>query len=404
MVQTNRLTTKSIFHKNYTMLCFFVVFFQPLMLWDRVPLNYFFNILQFLAWAVIALTALIRIRKWDTYLWVWTAFCIVQIVVILNNVGRDGAEPVAAVETIASYFFLVHFLDIFFSGCGKKEMLFFWKYLFMMLVLEVITIPLYQVGIVGIYWLGIKTRATEPIIAFLLVNLILKDKMSKKMFYLGIALSVLVVFGLRISTGIIGLVLIGICWWLLKKPHLKWFLKLLQPTVIIVGTLALTMGVLYFDIQTHFSTLFGVFFSKDATFSGRAELWEYGITMLTNYDLSNKLWGFGFYNIPLWCRWKYYTIITEGHNQLIQMLHDTGIIGAVMLYGVWFLQLRGFNRCKNIDIKNIIASVCFVMLIMCITEIYCYHSYYFIIFSIAARSKELVENLGLHQFKWRKET
>lgn len=404
MIQLNRLTTKSVFHTKYTLLCFFVVFFRPLMLWNRVPLNYFFDILQLLVWIVIAITALTRIFKWDAYLWIWTAFCIVQIVVILNNGGMDGADPNTAIETVLSYLFLVHFLDSFFSGCGKRELLFFWKYLFVMVGLELITIPLFQMGIISIYWLGIKTRATEPVIAFLLVSLILKDRMSKKMFYMSIAFSVLIIFGLRISTGIIGLVLIGICWWLLKKPHLKGSLKLLQPTIIIAGTIAITIGVLLFGIQTRFSAFFGILFSKDATFNGRAELWEYGISMLTNYDLNHKLWGFGFYNIPLWCRWQYYTIITEGHNQLLQILHDTGIVGTVMIYFVWLLQLRGINKCKNIDIRNIIAGVCFVMLIMGITEIYCYHAYYFIIFSIAAKSKELVRNLDLHQVIGRKET
>ena len=151
-------------------------------------------------------------------------------------------------------------------------------------------------------------------------------------------------------------------------------------------------GILFFDIQTRFSSLIGLAFSKDITFSGRSELWEYGISMIQNDNVNHQLWGYGFYNVSLWVKWQWYTIITEAHDQLLQMVHDTGIIGTVLMYLTFHFQLRGLNKCKNILARNLIAAVCFAMMIMCITEIYSYHSYFYIIFAIAARSKNIIEN------------
>lgn len=404
MISANRLTTKTIFHHKWMLLCFFVVFFQPLMLWDRIPFNFFFRALQLLMWITIFIVQLSRLQKWNLYLWVWTAFCCIQVIVILNNSGYTDANPEKALETILSYLFLVHFLDLFFKRSGRKEVVFLWKYLFAMLMLELISVPLYHLGAISIYWLGIKTRATEAIVAFLLINLILKGHIKKSWFCSGIILSIVIVLILKISTAVIGMALIAGCWWLLKKPHLKWFLKLLQSSAIISVTLVLTVGVLFFDIQTRFSDIFSFAFSKDITFSGRVELWENGITKLALYDGIHHLWGYGFSNIPLWTGWKYFDITTEAHNQLLQMLHDTGLIGTIILYVTWFLQMHEMKKCSNQDVRNIIASTCFACFIMCITEIFCYHSYFYIVLAIAARSGDIVKNLNLHQFKWRKET
>ena len=47
------LTTKSVYHDKYMLLCFFVTFFQPLMLWNREPFNYIFRIIQFVVWVIV---------------------------------------------------------------------------------------------------------------------------------------------------------------------------------------------------------------------------------------------------------------------------------------------------------------------------------------------------------------
>ena len=261
-----------------------------------------------------------------------------------------------------------------------------------MIALELISIPLCKAGLISIYWLGIKTRATEPIIAFLLLTLLLRKEIKKERYYIGIALSVIIIILLKISTAVIGIAIIAMFTWAAKKPHLKRLLKLLQPSVIIGASVALTIGILFFDIQTRFSSLIGLAFSKDITFSGRSELWEYGISMIQNDDVNHQLWGYGFYNVSLWVKWQWYTIITEAHDQLLQMVHDTGIIGTILMYLTFHFQLRGLNKCKNILARNLIAAVCFAMMIMCITEIYSYHSYFYIIFAIAARSKNIIEN------------
>jgi hypothetical protein len=180
MKSTHKITTKTVYHNKWILLCFFVIFFQPLLVWNRVPFYYICEILQFMMWFLIFITQISEVKKWDIYLWVWTAFCCIQIVVISNNVGYSTANPEEAIERVLSLLFLVHFLDILFSRCRRREIVFFWKYLFCMLFLEIISILLYRMGVVNIYWLGIKTRATETIIAFLLLSLLLKDCIKKR--------------------------------------------------------------------------------------------------------------------------------------------------------------------------------------------------------------------------------
>ena len=89
--------------------------------------------------------------------------------------------------------------------------------------------------------------------------------------------------------------------------------------------------------------------------------------MIQNDDVNHQLWGYGFHNVSLWVKWQWLTIITEGHNQLLQMLHDTGIIGTILMYLTFYFQLRGLNKSKNVLTRNLIAAVCFAMMIMCIT-------------------------------------
>ena len=119
------LTTKSVYHDKYMLLCFFVTFFQPLMLWNREPFNYIFRIIQFVVWVIVALSSVARWRKWNRYLWLWTFFCFIEIAVILINSSAERANPVLAVETVISFLFLVHFLDVFFVEAERRELKFF---------------------------------------------------------------------------------------------------------------------------------------------------------------------------------------------------------------------------------------------------------------------------------------
>lgn len=375
----------------------FMCFFQPLIFWDRIPFNVVFRVLLVVVWFAIIITEIVRIRKWDSYLWLWTIFCGIQIAIIQINASADGAEPWNATLKVISYLFLVHFLDAFLSKARTSEIKFFWRYLFGMTVLELISIPLYKLGIISIYWYGIKTRATEPIIAMILVGLLLKDELSKKELYSGIGIGVIVSLWLKNSTAIIGLLLIWLCYTVQQKRKFKWLLKILKPHFIVAVTAALSIGVVFFGIQTNFSTLWSMAFGKDITFSGRTGIWAAGMDAMINYDQAHRLWGFGFSNVSLWCKMVWWNITTEGHNQIFQMLHDTGYIGTIIMYVVWFLQLRNTNKCEDNYIKYITVSTCFAMLIMCITEIYCYHSYYYILFAIAARSTDIARKLEISQ-------
>ena len=76
-----------------------------------------------------------------------------------------------------------------------------------------------------------------------------------------------------------------------------------------------------------------------------------------------------------------YNEIVPGHMNLdkivnavklgVAMAGGTPVVfPAIAVYLTFHFQLRGLNECKNILARNLIAAVCFAMMIMCITEIW----------------------------------
>lgn len=214
------------------------------MLWNREPFNYIFRIIQFVVWVIVALSSVARWRKWNRYLWLWTFFCFIEIAVILINSSAERANPVLAVETVISFLFLVHFLDVFFVEAERREL----KFLELSVLYDRLRADLISViqGRTDQYLLaGNKNTSNRANHCVLTANLIVKKRNKKERYYIGIALSVIIIILLKISTAVIGIAIIAMFIWAAKKPHLKRLLKLLQPSVIIGVSVALTIGILF---------------------------------------------------------------------------------------------------------------------------------------------------------------
>lgn len=131
------------------------------------------------------------------------------------------------------------------------------------------------------------------------------------------------------------------------------------------------------DIFALSETLLG-----DGTYTGRTTLWEFSISMMPNHP-----WlGYGLNNfwqtenvlgldVPFWAAWDYRNII-HGHQNYLDMLVQTGVIGTAIL--VWFLYvgpLLNYARARRIAANRKAADM-FATIIVFLTLLSLLETYF----------------------------
>lgn len=119
----------------------------------------------------------------------------------------------------------------------------------------------------------------------------------------------------------------------------------------------------------------------DGTYTGRTTLWEFSISMMPNHP-----WlGYGLNNfwqtenvlgldVPFWAAWDYRNII-HGHQNYLDMLVQTGVIGTAIL--VWFLYVgpmlnyaRARRIAANRKAADMFATIIVFLTLLSLLETY----------------------------------
>lgn len=366
-----------------------LTFFKPILFWNRFPFNVFFQILQIVIWCIIALVALGRIKSWKPYLTMWTFFCLTNYFVILNNLSDNTLQ---SLELTTSLFLLVHFLDWSF-GQNKSivPLKCMWNFLYVYELLELITIPLYQKGLINVAWFGIKTRCVDAAIPFILLTLVLKDLLGTKRVLWSITIAISTIFLSMDTTGMVAIILIATGLFL-KSKYLEVLLKLIKPLSIVIAPVIITILLLFYQILNRFAWFFSSVLQKDIemalTLSGRTEFWPNAVTSLSQGTKLVKLFGVGYYNNHEWVYWFRINSLVESHNQILQLLHDTGIIGTATFLIIMYLMFKKNENNIN-ELNQVISIFSFAYFFILVTEIYGYYSYFYIVPLIAANVKNI---------------
>ena len=166
------------------------------------------------------------------------------------------------------------------------------------LTINFITLLIFKNGIIestfynsadnAYYFLGIKTQFTTmifPTITATVFNYgIEKNKKSKKILVLAILVSLLNIFYKKISTAIVGIIMLVILLFVEKKIKIK-----LDYKIYIAIALCIQIAIIFFNIQQHFAFAIVNILHKDITLSSRIYIWKNTKQLLKEQSLI-KLW------------------------------------------------------------------------------------------------------------------
>lgn len=200
-----------------------------------------------------------------------------------------------------------------------------------------------------------------------------KYKKNKKLSILMILLLSIIVIFTKSRKAFIILIFGPMMYWLLYKPRKKTILLIIPAIVLVVfGAIWSVFNIpfLYKMVGFRLIGLFSVFdpsIVPDASITTRADMVEIGIELFKQNPIGGV--GFGnfshhyFYNYSGWAE-------TYAHNNYVELLADTGIIGFVLYYTIPFIMI--FTIVKNWKVftgydRKLTAFLCtfiFIRLIM----------------------------------------
>ena len=356
---------------SFLILCLMLPFFEPNIFIKITILNYIFFGLITLETIYLFFKCSIDRKGLPLYLWLILIYRMIMVIVTIIN-GGDLSKCIYYSIDFFGIGLLIEYLS---KKYTFKTISFYILILFSTyLLINLVTILLFPNGIIdGMYFLGIRTRITEYAMVAFILSLFHGFRGSKTIIpIIGLLASIANILVLWVATALIGVLvflLVYLSTKLLKPKKLNYFVLFLMVMV-------LTLGIVVFKIQNLFSYLIVDVLGKSMTLSNRTILWD----RCWPYIMESPLFGHGtnFDNGNfIWNDWQY----MQGHNQIIQSLYETGVIGTAIL--ILFMYKSG----KNLSMKNknesilIAGLICF--LIMMISEIYFFYPacWLFFIFS-----------------------
>lgn len=235
----------------------------------------------------------------------------------------------------------------------------------------------------GYYLLGIRTRIAECAIPAIGIGLFYCRLTSKgKTLLLCILTSSVVFFVLQwVATALTCVMMFALLLVLeriiseraVEKYH--WFLLL--------AIVAVSLGVVFFNIQEMFAGLIETYLHKKATLTGRTDLWAIAIP----YIKQKWILGYGYQNQGNFV--SMYDFTTTSHNQWLQTMYYGGVIGSVIYYSMPLVSVKNsisddfeFNR----KTSPLLIALCMIVF-MCTTEIVMDNIFYLVLLMILSNVK-----------------
>ena len=143
---------------------------------------------------------------------------------------------------------------------------------------------------------------------------------------------------------------------------------------LILATVIISIGIVFFNIQNLFGWLIEGILKKDLSLSGRTLTWK----LATKQFLSRPLFGYGYGHMVTG---HYYA-----HNAILELLVTTGSIGIILYCRMIYLTFKGqFIKYKNIY-TSVIISATVALLVANIGEAFLYNISQLTMFVILANS------------------
>lgn len=251
-------------------------------------------------------------------------------------------------------FLIVLIFEIGYSNIKNKILIVFFKYLFILIVINFLLLIIFPNGLVlelmssdnyKMYFLSIKNGlinwiGLEFIIGLILLTIDKKNKTFKTAFHIFILISIYTIFVTGSSTGIIILSILLFYYLINNKINFSISIKSILPMLIIFFIL-----IVFFRIGDYFSPIFEFLFNKDSTFTGRTNLWDQSLIIFSN----NPVFGTGIREISLI---NYYGRSFTSHNLVLEILMTGGIFQLLFFFDIIYVITKGNNNIMNYKLKN----------------------------------------------------
>ncbi len=289
-------------------------------------------------------------------------------------------------------FFLCALIEIACETDAKCFIQSIYKVLWVWVFLNFISVILFSShsNEIIMYFLGIRVTFTYVMITAITAGFLCIEYKKNNYIIPQFILVGMVLFSLVkvwVATGLLSIViLLFMCVMVSSGSKLK---KLINFRWIITAGIALNIAIVIFRIQNLFQFIIVDILQKDLTFTGRTALWNHALKLISKRFLIG--YGVATMKIEVPEMGENFSIY-YGHSQLIQILIEGGIIGSLLFLGMLYICGKKIMKYQNSNMALILTSGLFVNIIIMITEVPAYYSYYFILLALGYNMKNLVHH------------
>lgn len=250
------------------------------------------------------------------------------------------------------------------------------------LVVNLLTVILWPNGIIdGMYFIGIRTRFTELVVAAMVFSVVLDQQLGKKIslrtvFVLSVSIASILIEW--VAAAIIGIAIGIVTYFLLRRSQA--FARVLTLARALIVSLAVNIGVVIFNVQQYFSWVFVDLLGKDVNLTYRTELWALALVQI----VKRPIFGYGECIDGTFIQWWRSTQLWQSHNQWLQLMYDGGIICVLCFIAIIVLCSYELRRAKDSRVAKPVLAGMIAFLIMMIVEFYSYTPYLFLILFLAS--------------------
>lgn len=303
-------------------------------------------------------------------------FILLCIVTLIKN--GDITSFIMSASKFIMMFLLYNYCVVKYKKTFLKSNLIYFTIL---LLINLITIVLYPKGLYinaaeawANWFLGYKNAFILYIIPAILMSHyldILNDKKITMHTIFIIIISLVTTLLIDSSTGIVGIaiLLLGI---IFSNKISK--IKIFNFKNILIVYLILFFAIIIFRMQDIFSVVIEDILHRDLNFTNRIYIWDTAI----KYIKESFIFGYGFETSAIRViKFNYLQAVTC-HNQLLDLLYQSGIVGVSIIACVLIELNKGIKAIKNNRLKVLSLVALSTYFIMMLSEYYSFNNYIFI--------------------------
>lgn len=373
-----KINSRNFFHSIFYLLFFFTYFFPEYLLVTYPKVSVYLTCFKVFFFLIILFISILNknlFNKNVMFSFLFFLYFVLVSYIKVNNMNEVMNICICSLSLIL----------LFNNGVKRNKINLFRSmsiFFSIMLIINTITIVLYPNGmyirnVTGLkdnWFLGYRNNHITyilPLYLSTIINSFLKyNYLSRKSKFISIILLILTFFT-KSSTSILCMTLLTLS--LLFNKQIYVYIRNLY--IYVFSYIILYLSIIILRIQEIFSFLIQNILKRDLSFTGRTRIWDY----MLNGIKETPFLGHGLEQSAI--RYEKYKV-WHAHNQILEIIYETGLIGFLLFITNLSIALKELKKYWNYEIAKSLAAFLFIFFIMCLTEVYSYWYFFYIITTI----------------------